>query len=159
VHAARPSFHGLTNQTVLPRQPFGRDLRARVNEAALAHVRACSCSCPRVYLHFPTLCFQLNMRVIAALLCIVCKAGTVVANVEKTIFLGPSAVSLPDVRPSLEDLQLHALSSQAPILPTQLSVIFPSTSLPHGLESWYLLSGLEEGARYEVRICWPATVR
>jgi hypothetical protein len=99
------------------------------------------------------------MRVIAALLCIVCKAGTVVANVEKTIFLGPSAVTLPDVRPSLEDLQLHALSSQAPILPTQLSVIFPSTSLPHGLESWYLLSDLEEGARYEVRICWPATVR
>ena len=99
------------------------------------------------------------MRARAALLCIVLQAGTVVANVEKTIFLGPSAVTLPDVRPSLEDLQLHALSSEDPILPTQLSVIFPSTSQPHGRESWYLLSGLEEGARYEVRICWPATVR
>lgn len=99
------------------------------------------------------------MRARAALLCIVLQAGTVVANVEKTIFLGPSPVTLPDVRPSLEDLQLHALSSQDPILPTQLSVIFPSASQPHGLESWHLLSGLEEGARYEVRICWPATVR
>jgi hypothetical protein len=101
------------------------------------------------------------MPAIAALLCIctVLQAWTVVANVEKTIFLGPSAVTLPDVRPSLEDLHLHALSSQNHILPTQLSVIFPSTSQPHGLESWYLLSGLEEGARYEVRICWPATVR
>ncbi|OSS47811.1 hypothetical protein B5807_06501 [Epicoccum nigrum] len=99
------------------------------------------------------------MPAIAALLCIctVLQAWTVVANVEKTIFLGPSAVTLPDVRPSLEDLHLHALSSQNHILPTQLSVIFPSTSQPHGLESWYLLSGLEEGARYEVRICWPAT--
>ncbi|KAF2633188.1 hypothetical protein BU25DRAFT_452993 [Macroventuria anomochaeta] len=97
------------------------------------------------------------MRVIAALLCIVSQAWTVNANVEKTIFLGPSAVPLPDVRPSLDDLRLHSLSSLEPILSTQLSVQFPSSTGPHGLESWYLLSGLEEGRRYEVRICWPAT--
>jgi hypothetical protein len=98
------------------------------------------------------------MRVIAALLCIVSQAWTVNANVEKTIFLGPSAVTLPDVRSSLDDLHLRSLSSLEPILPTQLSVQFPSNTKPHGLESWYLLSGLEEGRRYEVRICWPATV-
>lgn len=98
------------------------------------------------------------MRAIAALLCIVSQAWTVNANVEKTIFLGPSAVTLPDVRPSLDDLHLHSLSILEPILPTQLSVQFPSDTSPHGLESWYLLSSLEPGRRYEVRICWPATV-
>lgn len=98
------------------------------------------------------------MRVISALLFIVSQLLTVNANVEKTIFLGPSAVTLPDVRPSLDDLQLRSLSSLEPILPTQLSVQFPSDTKPHGLESWYLLSDLEEGRRYEVRICWPSTV-
>ncbi len=99
------------------------------------------------------------MRVKAALLCIVSQAWTANANVEKTIFLGPSAVTLPDARPSIDDLRLQSLSSLDPILPTQLSVHFPKDAEPHGLESWYLLSNLEEGRRYEVRICWPATVR
>ena len=98
------------------------------------------------------------MRVIAALLCIVSQAWRVNANVEKTIFLGPGAVTLPDIRPSLDDLHLQSLSSLNPILPTQLAVQFPSKAEPHGLASWYLLSDLEEGRRYEVRICWPATV-
>jgi len=98
------------------------------------------------------------MRVIAALLCIVSQAWTVNGNVEKTIFLGPSAVTLPDGHTSLDDLHLHSLSSLGPILSTQLSVQFPSDTKPHGLESWYLLSDLEEGRRYEARICWPATV-
>jgi hypothetical protein len=98
------------------------------------------------------------MRVIAALLCVVSQALLVNANVEKTIFLGPSTVTLPDVRPGLDDLHLHSLSSLDSILPTQLAVQFPSKAEPHGLESWYLLSNLEEGRRYEVRICWPATV-
>ncbi|KAH6642540.1 hypothetical protein C7974DRAFT_351196 [Boeremia exigua] len=97
------------------------------------------------------------MRVIAALFFIVSPAWTVYANVEKTIFLGPSAVTLPDVRPSLDSLRLQSLSSLEPVLPTRLSVQFPTRAEPHGLESWYLLSGLEEGRRYEARICWPAT--
>ncbi|KAF1926590.1 uncharacterized protein M421DRAFT_211157 [Didymella exigua CBS 183.55] len=98
------------------------------------------------------------MRVIAALLCIVSQAWRVNANVEKTIFLGPGAVTLSDVRPSLDDLRLYSLSSFNSILPTQLAVQFPSKAEPHGPESWYLLSDLEEDRRYEVRICWPATV-
>ncbi|KAJ4362614.1 hypothetical protein N0V95_001419 [Ascochyta clinopodiicola] len=90
------------------------------------------------------------MRIAAALLCVVSQqAWTVNANVEKTIFLGPSAVTLPDVRPSLDDLRLPSLSNLEPILPTQLPVQFPTQAKPHGLESWYLLSGLEEGRRYE----------
>lgn len=98
------------------------------------------------------------MRATAALLCVVSQAWRVNANVEKTIFLGPSAVTLPDFRPNLDDLNLQTLSSLDSVLSTQLAVQFPSKAEPHGLATWYLLSGLEEGRRYEVRICWPATV-
>jgi hypothetical protein len=97
------------------------------------------------------------MRLAAALLCVVTQAWTATANVEKTIFLGPSAVTLPHVRPSLDNLRLQSLSVADPVLATHLSVHFPSASAPHGLESWYLLHQLQEGRRYEVRICWPAT--
>jgi hypothetical protein len=98
------------------------------------------------------------MRVVAALLCIVSQAWTVNANVEKTIFLGPSAVTFPDARPSLDDLHLRSISSREPVLATRLSVQFPSGPKPHGLDSWYILSDLEADRRYEVRVCWPATV-
>jgi hypothetical protein len=105
------------------------------------------------------LCCPRKMRVLAGLLlCIVTHACTVKANVEKTIFLAPAAVTLPDARPSLDSLRLHTLSHAQTILPSQLPVQFPSKAAPHGLESWYLLQQLEAGRRYEVRICWPATV-
>ncbi|KAF2261617.1 hypothetical protein CC78DRAFT_469893 [Lojkania enalia] len=98
------------------------------------------------------------MRIILGLLCTVTQLWTVNANVEKTIFLGPSPLHLPNVHPSLDDLRLHSLSPTAsPILETRLLVQFPSASAPRGLDFWYLLRGLEAGRRYEVRICWPAT--
>jgi hypothetical protein len=84
---------------------------------------------------------------------------TVNANVEKTIFLGPSPVIYSNVHPGFDDLRLDTLDpAHLFILATDLPVQFPSSSAPHGLESWYILRGLEEGRRYEVRICWPATV-
>jgi hypothetical protein len=99
------------------------------------------------------------MRTVAWLLCVLASILTVYANVEKTIFLGPSAIALPNARPSLDDLDVDTLEpAELPILATQLSVKFPTESTPRGLESWYLLRGLEEGRRYEVRICWPAFV-
>jgi hypothetical protein len=103
-------------------------------------------------------CCLPKMRLSAALLCIVTQLWTVNANVEKTIFLGPNPVTLSNVSPGLDDLGLHYLSPSSSILPTSLPVQFPTKSVPRGLESWYLLRGLEVGRRYEVRICWPATV-
>lgn len=103
-------------------------------------------------------CCPPKMRLSAGLLCIVTQAWTVNANVEKTIFLGPSPVTLSNVRPGLDDLGLHYLSPSSTILPIRVPVQFPTESLPRGLESWYLLRGLQDGRRYEVRICWPATV-
>ncbi|EDU46318.1 hypothetical protein PtrSN002B_007641 [Pyrenophora tritici-repentis] len=97
------------------------------------------------------------MRLAAALLCIVTHIGTVNANVEKTVFLGPSPVTLQNVRPGLDNLRLDILTPSDTVLPTHLRVQFPTESLPRGLESWYLLRQLDGARRYEVRICWPAT--
>lgn len=105
------------------------------------------------------------MRV-SRLLCIVTHVfvvWTVNANVEKAIFLGPSPVALftvPNAPPTLDALRLDSLlpGQSSAIVATQLPVQFPTVSAPRGQESWYLLRGLEHGRRYEVRICWPATV-
>jgi hypothetical protein len=106
-----------------------------------------------------------KMRV-SRLLCIVTHVffvWTVKANVEKAIFLGPSPVALstvPNAPSSLNALRLDSLLPvhSSAIVATQLPVQFPTVSAPRGQESWYLLRGLEHGRRYEVRICWPATV-
>ncbi|EOA88527.1 hypothetical protein ACJQWK_01963 [Exserohilum turcicum] len=100
------------------------------------------------------------MRLSAALLlCIVTQPWTATANVEKTIFLGPAAAAaaLSNARPDLAGLGLQVVSPATTLLPLQVPVAFPTESAPHGLESWYLLRGLDHGRRYEVRICWPAT--
>lgn len=83
---------------------------------------------------------------------------SVLANVEKTVFVAPPAVAIPNVRPGLQDLRLTSLSPSVHIFRTHIPVVFPSGDAPRGLESWFLLSGLKEGQRYEVRICWAATV-
>ncbi|KAF2016589.1 hypothetical protein BU24DRAFT_205979 [Aaosphaeria arxii CBS 175.79] len=98
------------------------------------------------------------MRFIPWLCCLVTHAWTVTANVEKTIFLGPSPVTISNVHPNLDDLYLDSLSPlHTSALGKQLSVQFPTGAAPRGAESWYILQGLTSGQRYEVRICWPAT--
>lgn len=83
---------------------------------------------------------------------------TVNANTEKLIFLGPSAITIPNVHPGLDDLRLDTLSPTGQhILETQLSVKFSTEAEPRGVQSWYLIEGLQEGRRYELRICWAAT--
>ncbi|KAK7535518.1 hypothetical protein IWX49DRAFT_510152 [Phyllosticta citricarpa] len=84
-------------------------------------------------------------------------AKTTTANVEKTIFTAPVAVAVPDVRPSLQDLRLTSLTPVKHTLRANLPVKFPTAEHSRGEQSWFLLSGLEQGQRYEVRICWPAT--
>jgi hypothetical protein len=81
-----------------------------------------------------------------------------IANTEKVIFLGPEHLHVPLGHPTLEDLQLEALSPQHWTLRTHIEAEFPSESSKYGHSSWYLLHRLQEGQRYEVRICWAATV-
>jgi hypothetical protein len=80
------------------------------------------------------------------------------ANVEKTIFLGPPAITIPTAHPNLDDLSLIPLSPLHLSARTYLNASFPTEDSLKGNEHWLLLDGLSPGARYEVRICWLATV-
>lgn len=80
------------------------------------------------------------------------------ANTEKVIFTAPKNVDFGHVRPNLLDLHLETLSPTNLALRTALPVAFPSDQEHRGLQSWYLLQTLTQGQRYEVRLCWPATV-
>jgi len=82
----------------------------------------------------------------------------VAANTEKVIFLGPSSLQVPVEHPTLEDLQLEALSPQQWSLRTHLQAEFPNNASKYGQSSWMILHRLQESQRYEVRICWAATV-
>ncbi|OOQ91645.1 hypothetical protein PEBR_08937 [Penicillium brasilianum] len=79
------------------------------------------------------------------------------ANVEKTIFLGPPATTVPSEAPELDDLGLDRLSPQNAVVRTQLNASFPTAAAPEGTDSWFFLEDLTPGKRYEVRICWLAT--
>ena len=81
------------------------------------------------------------------------------ANVEKDIFLGPDPVPIPLAHPTLSDLHLDTLTPGRSSLRTHLAARFPSSSHPNGQAAWLLLEDLSPGQRYEVRVCWAATVR
>ena len=84
----------------------------------------------------------------------------IAANVEKLIFLGPKN---SDVQPQLLS---HAFGSHLDILSPanytirhRLLAAFASDPVPkQDSETWILLQDLETGRRYEVRVCWSATV-
>lgn len=80
---------------------------------------------------------------------------SVLANVEKTIFVAPP----PNVsHPSHSFEFLDTLSPSTPSVSKSLNASFPSEEAPQGVSSWFRLVNLSPGQRYEVRICWLATV-
>ena len=83
----------------------------------------------------------------------------VCANVEKTIFLAPKAIHIPIEHPNLDDLRLDTLTPSHLTLRRRLAASFPNNTHEKGTEAWFLLDGLKQDQRYEVRICWSATVR
>lgn len=93
---------------------------------------------------------------VTLLLCIL--PGPAFANVEKTVFLAPATIHVPTDHPNLDDLQIDAFSPLQSSLRLHLDAAFPSAERSKGVESWYLLDNLNQGQRYEVRICWSATV-
>lgn len=80
------------------------------------------------------------------------------ANVEKTIFVAPRPGPVPAESPVIDDLGLERLSPEEFKLRTDLNASFPTELLPRGTESWFFLEDLSPGQRYEVRVCWLATV-
>lgn len=118
------------------------------------HATSGSCSASSPSMIFTTLAFQLLLLGLAGL-------PLVSGNVEKEIFVAPRAndgqylelealhLSLPRVNPS-------SLCGTSPCrsLKTTLNTSF----LDGGERQWVLLDHLKPGKRYEVRICWAATV-
>ena len=98
------------------------------------------------------------MRLLAYLQSLAWCIFLVHGNVEKTIFLAPEAIQIPQQHPNLEDLKLEALSPSKSGLRRQLPAAFPKPASPKGTEAWFLLDRLTQHQRYEVRICWAATV-
>ncbi|KAI9823708.1 MAG: hypothetical protein M1819_001152 [Sarea resinae] len=103
---------------------------------------------------------------------LVLMVGIAYANVEKIIFLGPEKLSPerdlswpPLKRLSPSNSTLRTLLERA--FPTKgdlwlaldpLSALkFPLEAPTLGKDSWFLLDELQEGQRYEVRVCWAAT--
>lgn len=113
---------------------------------------------PYSSLEFP---YTPHMRTSTLFWALTCCLLPALGNVEKTIFLAPPSISIPSGHPNLNDLYLDVLS--APLsqlsLRRQVPASFPTPTDPRGNETWLLLEGLQEGRRYEVRICWLATVR
>lgn len=81
------------------------------------------------------------------------------ANTEKTIFLAPNSVEIPKLHPNLDSLQLSTITSSNRELRTRIRRKFATSTAQKGLESWYILDYLTPGQRYELRVCWVATVR
>lgn len=103
------------------------------------------------------LVFPANMRLFFLVLGLLVSCAS--ANVEKIIFIAPPAISIPLAHPNLDDLSLIPLSPIHLSARTRLNASFPTDDAPRGKEHWLLLDGLFPGTRYEVRICWLATVR
>ena len=82
------------------------------------------------------------------------------ANVEKVVFLAPALVNgLARPLPALESPHIERLSHSELSLRRQLHARFdhsPDQSEP--AEAWVLLEALHPGQRYEVRVCWSASV-
>lgn len=96
--------------------------------------------------------------ILAGLICLILGVSLASANVEKTIFLGPEPVNIPDQQPSLSSLNIDTLTPEDWSFRTHLEAIFPTAEFERGKSSWFILNNLSEGQRYEVRICWLATV-
>jgi len=88
---------------------------------------------------------------------LVCWLVLVQANVEKTIFVTPAAQVLPHDA-SIDNLYLTRLSERVPRVRTYINATFPTPDEPKGTETWMLLEELRPKTRYEVRLCWLATV-
>ncbi|CAF9934556.1 MAG: hypothetical protein HETSPECPRED_009266 [Heterodermia speciosa] len=97
------------------------------------------------------------MRLTTFLLCFLPVIASVLANVEKTIFIAPEAIEIPQQHPNLNDLHLDVLTTENPTLRTLLPASFPKPPNTRGTISWFLLENLRQTQRHEVRICWPAT--
>jgi len=92
----------------------------------------------------------LSLLLSVVLLVLSCHAIGVIANTEKVIFVAPPA----PLEPLFSSKALETLSPSKPALrkiKVQLSFETPT-------EEFFALEALDIGRKYEVRVCWPASV-
>lgn len=77
-------------------------------------------------------------------------------NAEKIIFTAPEAIKVPTTHPTIDDLNLEVLTPLRNVLQTQLRAEFPTEAQEYGVPTWLLVDNMQEGQRYEVRVCWAA---
>lgn len=99
------------------------------------------------------------MRLIPYATVFACWTFLVYGNVEKIIFSAPESLIIPQVQPNLDQLKLDTLTPSKSTLRRQLEAAFPTSTDPEGPATWYLLGSLVDKRRYEIRVCWLATVR
>lgn len=90
-------------------------------------------------------------------LAVIYHSGLTSANTEKVIFVAPALTRLPDTKPGTELLDVQSVVHDSR-LRTSLDVAFESEDQPQGIDHWYLLRHLNAKQRYELRVCWAATV-
>ena len=78
------------------------------------------------------------------------------ANTEKAIFLAPKPIRGFEPITLGDHQEVEKLTPSDSSLRKSLPVAFPTETQPYGVESWYLLSSLQQEQRYEVRVCWAA---
>lgn len=78
------------------------------------------------------------------------------ANVEKVIFLTPAATTNSLINLAVFDVAI--LSPSERVINRRLPVAFANSTDPLGTTTWLQLEALTGQQRYEVRVCWAATV-
>ena len=91
------------------------------------------------------------------LLCVL----VVSANLEKLVFIAPKPATHESARyvDALRFLDWERLTpTNSTLRRTFISKVLGTEEQVSALEAWILLDGLTPNQRYEVRICWSATV-
>ena len=99
------------------------------------------------------------MRASILILQVLAYIASVGANVEKVVFLGPEPTYNCYYRLRVDASHRDVLTPVSSSVRREIAAAFPS---PHnswkGSELWIILDDLEPFRRYEVRLCWSATV-
>ena len=102
---------------------------------------------------------KFSIKMLSALLIFFWTAISVVlANTEKIIFITPEIVTNSKLNQLTERIDIPAIYPESGRTHIKLPVDFGTSENPNGCQSWYLLRALEKGRRYEIKLCWAATV-
>ena len=99
------------------------------------------------------------MRLSFFILQVLASVLSVIANVEKVVFLGPEQINKCYYRSRVDASHRDVLTPASSSIRREIAATFLSPyNSWKGSEFWIVLDDLEPLRRYEVRLCWSATV-